>query len=127
MYPVELYTKPEHEARMTVKKRLSTRAIVQLADGAGFKSLRQLDTFLLLAEHLPASLSAVTGWDPQDPEYRLTYNILRKLMDGEPCRGSNGLKILRYSHLSDDPLHHLDYVIDFTPAGRRLAEKMRLR
>ena len=109
---------------MANAKLVNQRAILELAQSAGFRSIRQLDVFLFLAPMSPISLHQATGLLPTDPVYRNLYNIVRKLGSGSPSRDYDGIDVFVTTRMADYSIHHKDYLIDLTAKGKKLAQKM---
>jgi len=100
--------------------------VLSKAESLGFSSIRQLHVFLLHAKSPSSSITEVTGLLPRDPAYRSHYNIVRKLMNGEPCRKNSGLKLLIFGGLTQQPAHHKDLQIILTAKGFKTAKALRI-
>ena len=102
---------------------MDTASLVELldtAEGYGITTIKQLKVFMMHCDSEPMSVSEKTGLhDSTDPEYKVHFDIVRKLTNtGYRSDGLNLLKITN-THQKGKV-----YKISLTQKGRNLANKI---
>lgn len=91
------------------------------ADKYGIRSIRQLQVFLLHAANHGKSVYQVTGLSSESDQHKQHLALVRRLMVGEPYRGLNGIRLLRYGVPSEHPDTKRERPVYLTARGKKLA------